>query len=81
VTRVVKLLRNDWSICSGMTGQFGPESVGNLDRNQWSICSGIRNNKPLLGRSGFFLGVFPLQSFLTQGAGDWNVDGDGDATG
>ncbi len=31
-----------WSICVGIAGQFGVESVVSLRRNEWSICSGIR---------------------------------------
>jgi len=31
-----------WSICAGIAGQFGVESVVSLRRNEWSICSGIR---------------------------------------
>jgi len=38
---LVSLLRNGWSVCSGIVGQFAPEWLVSLLRNDWSVCSGI----------------------------------------
>ncbi len=42
---MVSLLRNSWSVCSGIVGQFASEWLVSLLRNGWSVCSGIFTSK------------------------------------
>ena len=34
--------RNQWTLSTGMSGQFPPELVATFNRNGWPVCSGIR---------------------------------------